>query len=402
MKQILNIKWISTMIVLFTLATYTFAQGPRFGERLDHDLGLSETQIEQAEKLREEMRTEMQALRQQERRPELKEQMKEIMDQFHTDFESILTTEQKVKWKVLQANRKERMDKRIGNQAEIREHRKALSDEIKAYREANILPVLLEQRTKLESDLSQEDKAILSALREKLTTAKAKRSEKPGHMSGKTGFTMKNKGRRGPQGIGQGKPGFGHHAMAQHRGQDKVLSQDDKATLKGLVEKYEPNIAALMEAIEGEKEQWKKDIKYIHEKNKPEKIEGGKGNMKRNAEIPEDKKAIMEMKHKTRFLLLDPNQKSETAILENISRKVNVFPNPGSSQQKLEFEVMQSSKVTVEIIDTQGNIVKKVFSGVLKQGMNSIDVSIEGLKGNNYFYRITDAKGMTSTPVVIQ
>ena len=404
MKQIFNWRWLNALLIVFTFSTLAISQGPgpRSGENLFEALELTDTQIEQVEKLRADLRTEMQTLRQQERSPELREQMRDLMDQFHADVETLLTTEQKAKWEELQANRKERMGERAEKRQDMRENRKALRDEVKGYRETNILPVLLTQRAKLEVDLSAEDKETLAALRAKLAEAKAQKAERSENKGGKQGLGKTNHGRRGPQGFGQGKPGSGQGMIGRRHGKHAgILSEADRETLKGLVEKYASRIDALQAEIASEKETWKKDLQYIHEKHKPENAKEGKGKGLIKGEISEEKKARMESKHKARFLLLDPEQ-TIGKVAEKVDRKVNVYPNPSATQQKINFEVLSAGKVTVEIVDAYGNVVKQVFSGNLPTGENTLDISVQDLKGKNYYYRITDGAGTTSKPVVIQ
>ncbi|MBK7869689.1 MAG: T9SS type A sorting domain-containing protein [Saprospiraceae bacterium] len=188
-----------------------------------------------------------------------------------------------------------------------------------------------------------------------------------------------------------------------HRGFDDKKAERPRPTrdeeshnkVKALVDKYGADIETLYSEIATQEKQWQADRKAIFEKYNPKK-EGTKAPHQKKAR-PERTNERGDFHKKLSFLLLNPNAETP-AETKQIERKVNTFPNPASEKQNLEFEVMQAGKVLVEIIDQQGNVVKTVFNGTLEKGTTKLEVSLENLKNKFYFYRITDAAGVTTKP----
>ncbi|HKK76418.1 MAG TPA: hypothetical protein VJ953_15165 [Saprospiraceae bacterium] len=237
------------VVAVFSLLSFPLmAQGPGERgprgpqpERLQEALGLSEEQMESLKPIFEETRAQMQGLREKEfeDRADRRAAAQQIMGGQKAKMANILTEAQLAK---LEEMRPERGPKASPGARPSRAQNKALHKALKDYQEEKVEPVLRKQRTKLESDLSAEDKATIAALRQKRGTHTKKMRQ------------GRNKGEKvSPPSKGQGE---------QH--------QADRATIKALVEKYDAQIDALLAEVQSQAEQWEKDRKAIHEKYRPE------------------------------------------------------------------------------------------------------------------------------------
>lgn len=99
------------------------------------------------------------------------------------------------------------------------------------------------------------------------------------------------------------------------------------------------------------------------------------------------------------FLLLDPT--SDLSIdLPHFEagegkHAASTFPNPANKNQTLEFYTQQDGKVTIEIIDDSGKVVKVISSENRMKGHQKVEVNLQDLNSQIYFYRISGDEGMT-------
>ena len=99
------------------------------------------------------------------------------------------------------------------------------------------------------------------------------------------------------------------------------------------------------------------------------------------------------------FLLLDPTddfsfdvQSFDVGEGQHIA---SVFPNPASRNQTLQFNTQQEGKVTIEIINNSGKVVKVISSENRMKGNQKMEVNIQELNSQIYFYRISSDEGVT-------
>ncbi len=99
------------------------------------------------------------------------------------------------------------------------------------------------------------------------------------------------------------------------------------------------------------------------------------------------------------FLLLDPagdfSFDIESFEVGEGEHLASVFPNPASKNQTLEFNTQQDGKVTIEILDETGKIVKVISSENRMKGNQKVAINIQDLNSQIYFYRISSEEGMT-------
>jgi hypothetical protein len=80
-----------------------------------------------------------------------------------------------------------------------------------------------------------------------------------------------------------------------------------------------------------------------------------------------------------------------TSGIDNLSNSDNfiLYPNPIYQEFKTEFEIESSSKISIDIYDIQGNLVKTLFSGYASTGKNLFTFNKSNLEIGTYFLTIT-------------
>ena len=106
------------------------------------------------------------------------------------------------------------------------------------------------------------------------------------------------------------------------------------------------------------------------------------------------------------FLLLDPTVDFSLDDWNTITKgegkhQAVAYPSPARKNQTLEFDVPQEGKVTVEILDESGRLVKSLLSKNMNAGKQNINVSVSDLSPQIYFYRITIDEGTTMLRFVV-
>jgi hypothetical protein len=289
-QKIMNVfKSILALAVFSLLSFPVLAQGP--GERgprranpeqLREALDLSEEQMEVLKPIFEETRNQMEALREQafEDRNDRRSAAQKIMEGQKEKMANVLTEAQLRKLEEMRPKRGTEAGpgKRGGRpgagaqRGQNEELHKALQD----YRSTNIDPVLRKQRMQLEADLSAEDKATITALRAKRDAHRTMMKQ------------AKEKGER---------------PVAPTDAQ-KEEQKANRAAVKALVEKYDARIEALLGEVEPQADQWKNDIKSIHEKYRPEDAPKGRQGGRNKAE--QSRGSNEQEMRKANFLLMNP------------------------------------------------------------------------------------------------
>lgn len=283
-------KSILTLAVFSLLSFPILAQGP--GERGPHGphpeqlqeaLDLSEEQMEALKPVFEDTRTQLEALREQEFESweDRRVAAQKIMEGQKEKMSNVLTETQLQKLEEMRQKRGAQPGPGMrggrpgadAQRGQNEEWQKALQD----YHNTNIDPVLRKQRAQLEADLSAEDKATITALREK----------RDGHRA-----MIKQAREKGER-------------PAAPTDAQKEMHKADRAAVKALVEKYDTQIEALLAEVKPQADRWQKDIKAIHEKYRPEdalkRRRGGKGKGE-----PQRGPGEQGMR-KANFLLMSPN-----------------------------------------------------------------------------------------------
>ncbi len=409
-----NAKLILSIFVLLVFTQNTFAQRGERGanfDKLKQELNLTDDQVSKIESINVDAKEKMIALRKSED-TDKREKMKALRAEKEAAMRAILTEEQAEKLDALQTERKENRKAKFEARKDYKEANKdkfkSMRLEMKRYYQEMVYPTLIEKRTELDRSISADDKTTINELRALVQKDKAemKARKKASSMEGKSKdgkaskFKMKTR------------------KMPHNRGMKHTFKHNDEArtTLKNLASKYENEIKSIHEELEPTMKEWKqfaKDTKQkylgdmpegMHEKHKKHRHTDGEHkegkHMQRHAEKSMMKKAA--------FLLLDPNVKIATDELifegDTPAQKgfVNAFPNPAAESQTIEFEVLESGKVVVDIVDKTGKVINNVFNGVLEAGTQKVNVNLQNIGNDIYFYRISDAIGTRSHEIIVK
>ena len=245
--------------------------------------------------------------------------------------------------------------------------------EIKAYVAQNVLPVVRQQRQKLEPQLSTTDKAQLAIYRTQLQE-------------------LRQRGQTLHQSIRQAgtAPETRPQPTEAQKQQFEQLRAERKALLLNvaqLAQKYEGDIARLAQEVQPQKEKWATDLKALAAKNMVSE--------------PEKPGRLYKWGHRrggterffrpVTFLLLDPNPPTE---VERELGGASVFPNPVVATSQLEYEVKKAGPVTVELLDGRGNALRTVIQEAKQEkGRHTVQVNLADLPTGTYFYKIITRSG---------
>ena len=82
--------------------------------------------------------------------------------------------------------------------------------------------------------------------------------------------------------------------------------------------------------------------------------------------------------------------------------QLNVMPNPFSNYVTIQFNLTEGKKVTLELYDEKGSLVRKVYEGVRPAGLNTISIDGSNLTNGIYFCRINMDGVMFLRKLVLQ
>lgn len=346
-------------------------------EQMQEELQLSDDQLQQIETIQDRYREKIRALREQmeEDPAEYREAVRELLESQRAEIEQVLTEDQQA---ILEEKRKAAES--------VREERRAAKEQmhqkLKTYHEENILPVLKEQRAKLESQISNEDKATIAELRaeqQKMRDLRKAAKDDPAN----------------------------REAMADLRTQNREQMEQ----LKPLVEKYEEEIEGLFTEILDERQQWREDLKQLHEEFRPETREDRQARTSRRRDRfergnkPHHKGPELEgMMGKIHFLLLDPNAPATESFdidLPDPAVETEIFPNPARQINTINYKVEMPGEVTIVLRDGEGRLVQTLLDEYRTTGSHNLEVDLSGLANGVYYYTITSEDGTVTKKLVV-
>ncbi len=402
-------------------------------EQLKTDLNLTDAQVAEIQKGNETLRAEMMELKNSDISKEEKHaQFKALRDKKKAIMDGVLTDEQKVKMDKIH---QDRMEKREGMKEErMAEHKKRMEahkpmiDEMKAYHNANIKPVINKQRAELDKKMKRKDRKEVNRLR-----AIAKEALLEMEAEFEKGGMAAPPHHKGMRGHG---PKGGHMGMGGKKDMMKLMHlwqnhQEDLEKAIEYSEKYGTEIDKLIGELDQNEKEWKSDLmeikkKYIsdeemaewHKKKsgksgcnkenkssctRGEKSECKKGEKSACKKGGEEKRAahheMMEKMKRVGFLLMptdlfEEEMKAKVKPLMVLDSKV--FPNPSGSSNTLEFNVVESGRYMVELFNKEGKRIKQVANEKLDVGIRRYEVDLGELPAGSYYYIITDGKSKTS------
>jgi DNA repair exonuclease SbcCD ATPase subunit len=245
---------------------------------------------------------------------------------------------------------------------------------VQAYVQQNVLPVVRQQREKLEPQLSSSDKAQLAIYRTQLQELRQR------------GRALRQSIR--PVGTPQGtRP----ELTETQKQQVQKLREEQKALMQDvakLAQKYEGDIARLAQEVQPQREKWATDLKALVAQNAtPEQQERRKhfaGKKRHNNATAQYFRPAM-------FLLM---RAGTSASQETQASASTVYPNPVTAASKLEYEVKKAGPVTVELLDSKGNTVRTVAQEAKKdKGTYTLPLITTDLPNGTYYFKITTKSG---------
>ncbi|TAE71431.1 MAG: T9SS C-terminal target domain-containing protein [Bacteroidetes bacterium] len=223
---------------------------------------------------------------------------------------------------------------------------KQMTKEIKEYQQKNMLPIVQEQRKKLEMLLSNDDKKIIEEIRN---------------------FMKENK-----------------------RGYYGEKNKEIRQKIKDIVHKNQTIIAQNFVAIESQQQKWRDEIKniqkkYISEENIQHHFYRGKNKNLAIFLMPKNKKTD------TRFLLFDynePTEKKSKVERNKVETTLNIFPNPVKSISYLMYELDNVALVNINLINAKGEILNNLVKNEQLKGQQKHEFDLTNLEKGIYFYQI--------------
>ena len=247
--------------------------------------------------------------------------------------------------------------------------------EIQAYFQANILPVLQQQRQKLEPQLTGDDRTQLAAYRTQLKALKEQ------------GLAL---GRRvTPEGTA---PALSE-AQQKQAHDLRFQAQGVMLSVAQMAQKYDALIAQLAQEVAPQKEKWTTDIKAIVAKNitpeQQQKLAAFQVGQHERGGLRRFFKPAM-------FLLLDPNAPAANQAEPGVGSS-SFYPNPAAPTSQLDYDVRKTGPVTIDLLDKDGNKLRTLVAEASQEkGPQTQQLDLHDVPAGTYFYQIT-TKGGTQT-----
>ncbi len=276
-------------------------------------------------------------------------------------------------------------------------------EEVKAYFEANILPVLKDYRTALDAALSSEEKQNIEEIR---TNLKALKESKRA-----LGKSLREKRKNGEE------------LTMEERANLRATMREMRQLMQkawNITDAHSDFYDNMFEATETQREQWRADIFELVKTHRAEvsldkkglndKLSGGKGH-RRKPRLREEHKgphgtqlgrgpgplAMLGSQSEVFFLLWNPDEpfftEEEKAELED---GFTIYPNPAYGGSNLTYKVLQAGKVNIAFIDSKGEILLTLLDEEREAGEYNLNNDVSSLQEGVYFYKITTASGTTT------
>ncbi|WP_375434774.1 T9SS type A sorting domain-containing protein [uncultured Hymenobacter sp.] len=255
--------------------------------------------------------------------------------------------------------------------------------EMQVYVAQNVLPVVRQQRQKLETQLATADKAQLAIYRTQLKEVRQRGQALRQSFRSAPSSAPKTADPASPQ---------AHFTEAQQQQLHQLRAETRTILLNvnQMTEKYASNITQLLQEIQPQKEKWAADMQAIAFKNvtpeQQEKLGRYRGRVQHRI-------GAGRYLRPTAFLLLDPAAPAATPA-EREASGTSLFPNPAAATNQLEYTVTKAGPVTVELLDSRGNALRTVAQEVKQEkGSHTLEVNLAELPKGTYYYKITTRAG---------
>ncbi|MDO7854289.1 T9SS type A sorting domain-containing protein [Hymenobacter convexus] len=240
--------------------------------------------------------------------------------------------------------------------------------EVKAYVEANVQPVLLQQRQKLELQLAADDRAQLAAYRTQLKALREKGQALHQALM--------------PAAAPQGERPTLTEAQREQFYQLHKETREIMMNVAQMAQKYSTTLTKLAEELQPQKEKWATDIKAIAMKNAtPEQQEHMAKFGGHMHGFGERHRALRPVA----FLLMEP--KAENA--ERSLGATSFYPNPVAATSQFDYELKKAGSVTVNLLDKNGNQLRTLVSETnAEKGAHTQQFNLGDLPAGTYYYQI--------------
>jgi len=77
-------------------------------------------------------------------------------------------------------------------------------------------------------------------------------------------------------------------------------------------------------------------------------------------------------------------------VANTLSPEISVYPNPSNEEININYEVLTSSNIKIEIFDVLSNNIITLDKGFMKYGVYSENLKLSELTSGTYFVRISN------------
>lgn len=397
------------LVILVSSATLIGQRGPhhrpmlQLTDELKTELSLTPEQITAIETLQAENKAAAEALHEQDdlEREDRRAAMRELHQNAKTGLAEILSDEQMAQLRNL------RDEKRTEHRELMQSvDRKAMREELQQYRQTNIEPVMAAQRSKLEEQLSTEDKAALEEFRATLAEAKEQaRTERRDAREQKQG-PREERGERRDRGEGDHPPHMRRHHPHGPKGPSGLREKHPEiyTALTAMVERYDTEITPLLAEVADQHEQWMADQKAIKERYLPAELKDQSQARHERRGNHSEHEARREQGMKIHFLLREPQSVATSeAETETANIAATAYPNPAANATTLTFELVEEAVIRIDLRDEQGGLVKNITRDTYQTGKNQVTVDLSDLNNGTYYLTLNSRtfKAPQSVKVVL-
>ncbi|MBG8552413.1 T9SS type A sorting domain-containing protein [Hymenobacter guriensis] len=249
--------------------------------------------------------------------------------------------------------------------------------ETQTYIQQQVLPVVRQQRLKLDAQLSAADRAQVAECRAQLSSLQKQQREFRRSLQ--------------PAGAPKGQRPELTEAQRQQARDLREARQKVEREVKQLAKKYEPQIQALAAEVQPQREKWTTDLQAIRQKyTQPD------------ASQPLDSKPQKQRLSKpdaqftgTRFLLFDPaaSARSSASAVLSAPGRMSVYPNPIEPRSQVQYDVPKSGSVLIELLDSRGTTLRTLLQAEQEKGSHTFDLPTQDLSRGTYYLKITTRTG---------
>jgi hypothetical protein len=240
------------------------------------------------------------------------------------------------------------------------------------YVQAKVLPVLRQQRQKLEQELATTDRAQLATYRTQLKALGQR--ELALHQAARALLRS-----AAPDSAAHryGRPAPSPEMLAAQAERREIT-----LAVALLANKYQANIARLSAEIQPQQTQWATDLKAMAAKSRP----AGQPGRFHGPHFGHWRHLM----RASSFLLMEPGAAEPAA---DLSLGTSLYPNPVAATTQLQYEVKAAGPVTVALLDKNGNTLRMAVQQRQEKGTYTQALDLSELASGTYFYKVTTGTG---------